>query len=555
MELPPPGPLYARLIAWIVLAYGLLNIITSLAHELQIHGHHPIHTLLFALPVLFGLGYIYLGMLLLRLKRNAWYAGIGLSVSVFVVNIVSVADRYSDGLRIHPIETTTRLALPVLVAALLLMSRDVFRVRSDRVGFRQAVRATIVVLVVALLYGTAGYMLLDRHDFHQEISLLTAMHQTIDQFGITTPNVVPHTARARLFTDSLSVISIGAGVSIVLAFFQPIRFTLRPQYQERSQARELLSRFPSDIDDFFKLWPRDKHYFFDSSHQAGVAYHVTQGVALVVGDPFGDPKRFLSLLQAFQELCFVNDWRPAFVHVGERNHALYEKLGYHLQKIGEEAVLNVEDFQTERGSKYFRQIRNRFTKQGYRVELLEPPFDSLLMQRLREISQTWLDRPGRAERGFMLGSFSAEYMEQSRVAVVRDAADVVQGFMNVVPTFEPHTANYDLLRCAPEALGNCNDFLLMELIDILYAEGVLTLNLGLCPLKGIDETPEVTGIIDAALRFVYANGDRFYSFTGLTRFKAKYHPTWEARSVAYLGGPAGFARTMTALTRAMRVKK
>jgi phosphatidylglycerol lysyltransferase len=507
------------------------------------------------LPILFGLGYIYLGMLLLRLKRNAWLMGLLLSVSMFALNLTTLADRYSDGLHLRPFESVVRLALPLLVFAMLFVSRDVFRVRSDRVGFRQAVRASAVVLIVALLYGTVGYIVLDRHDFHQEISLAAAMHQTIDQFGITTPNVVPHTVRARLFTDSLSVLSIGVVVSVALAFFQPIRFTLRPQYRERDQAQDLLTRFPSDIDDFFKLWPQDKHYFFDASHEAGLAYHVAQGVALVVGDPFGDPRRFPRLLRAFQELCFVNDWRPAFVHIGDHNHALYKKLGYSLQKIGEEAVLDLETFQAERNSKYFRQIRNRFIKQGYRVALLEPPFDLELMRRLQHISQMWLERPGRAERGFMLGSFSAEYMERSRVAIVCDGEGVVRGFMNIVPTFEAYAANYDLLRCAPEALGNCNDFLLMELIDILHADGIKSLNLGLCPLKGLDEAPEVTGIIDAALRFVYANGDRFYSFTGLTRFKAKYHPAWEARSVAYMGGPAGFAHTMTALTRAMRIKK
>jgi len=380
------------------------------------------------------------------------------------------------------------------------------------------------------------------------------MHQTVDQLGITTADVVPHTARARLFVDSLSMISVAAITAAVLAFFQPIRFRLQPQAAQRARARELLERYPSDLDDFFKLWPHDKHYFFDDAQEAGLAYHVSQGVALVVGDPFGDPKRFLLLLQAFQELCFVNDWRPAFIHVGTRHRTLYEKLGFRLQKIGEEAVLDLEAFRAEGTSKYFRQIRNRFTKLQYRVELLEPPFDDALLTRLGDVSAAWLDRPGRAERGFMLGSFEPAYLQLSRVAVVRDAAGQIRGFMNVVPTFEPQTANYDLLRCDSSVPGNCNDFLLLGAIELLSAEGVRTLNLGLCPLKGLDESEEVTGLIDTALRFIYANGDRFYSFTGLMRFKSKYRPTWEDRFIAYGGNPASFARTMTALTRAMKVK-
>jgi len=153
----------------------------------------------------------------------------------------------------------------------------------------------------------------------------------------------------------------------------------------------------------------------------------------------------------------------------------------------------------------------------------------------------------------LLGSYSADYMQQSRVVVARDADGKVQGFMNLVPTFEPGHINYDLLRCRPDAPGNCNDFLLLGLID-RQADGDAVLNLGLSPLAGLDETPEITNVIDTALRLIYANGDRFYSFTGLHRFKAKYHPKWEARYVVYTGGPGVFARIMTALTRAMKTK-
>jgi phosphatidylglycerol lysyltransferase len=553
MEQRPRGIIYARLIGWVVICYGLSILATSLLKGLQLH-RHSFNRVLLTLPVLFGVGYVYLGTLLLRLKRNAWATAVALSVLTFVVNILVAFDHHSDGIRLHPFDTGLRLGLSLLILLLLLSSQSVFRVRSNRVGFRQAAVLSAVALCLVLLYGVVGFSLLDRHDFHQEISLPTALHQTIDQLGITTPNVVPHTARARLFVDSLTVISVAGLSAAALSFFQPIRFRLQPQHAQRALALELLERYPSDIDDFFKIWPHDKHYFFDHEQQAGLAYQVRSGVALVVGDPFGNPKRFLLLLQAFQELCFVNDWRPAFVHVSSRHRDLYEKLGYRLQQIGEEAVLDLESFQGERNSKYFRQIRNRFTKLNYRVELLEPPFDDALLARLGVISANWLERPGRAERAFMLGSFEPDYMQLSRLAVVRAETGQVCGFMNVVPTFEPQTANYDLLRCDSDAPGNCNDFLLLGLIDLLYEEGVRTLNLGLCPLKGLDESEEVTGLIDSALRFIYANGDRFYSFTGLQRFKSKYRPVWDDRFVAYSGNPASFARVMTALTRAMKVK-
>ncbi len=545
---------YARLIAWIVFSYGLVVIAGALLRQLAVRENHSLTTVLLTLPVLFGLSYLYLGTLLLRLKYNAWLAAIVLSVVTFTLNLVTVIERHLDGAPHHPIENSLRIGLPAVMLAMLLASRSLFRVRSDRLGFRQAVRTSAVVLVAALIYGVAGFLLLDSHDFHQEIAPLTAVHQTIDQFGVTTPSVVPHTLRARLFVDSLSVVSVGAVAYVLLAFFQPIRFQLQPERGQRELAEALLRNYPSDIDDFFKLWPEDKHYFFDSSHEAGLAYRVSQGVALVVGDPFGNPKRFLLLVQAFQDLCFVNDWRPAFVHISPRHRDLYDKLGYHAQKIGEEAVLDLAAFQDHRNDKYFRQIRNRFDKLGYSVELFDPPHSSKRLARLKAISTAWLARPGRAERGFMLGYHTNAYLQLSRVAVARDSKQRLRGFINVVPTFEGGTANYDLLRCDADAPGNCNDFLLMGLIDLLHEEGYHKLNLGLCPLVGLDEPAEDATVIDTALRLLYANGDRFYSFSGLQRFKAKYEPAWEARYVAYQGGVSNFARVMTALTRAMKVK-
>jgi phosphatidylglycerol lysyltransferase len=365
--------------------------------------------------------------------------------------------------------------------------------------------------------------------------------------------VVAHTRRARLFLDSLSVISTSAIVYVVISFFQPLRMRLVNQEHQRRKAEELITQHPGDIDDFFKLWPHDKHYYFDRSRQAGLAYHVSRGVALVVGDPFGDPDRFPALLRGFNELCFVNDWLMSFVHTGGSHMELYEQAGLRLQKIGEEAVVNLARFAPQKNNKYFRQIRNRFSKLGYSVEILQPPHSPELLKRFRAISDEWLARPGRMERRLLLGFYEQGYMQQCPVAVLRDEKHQVQGFMNLVPTYLPHTANYDLLRCSNAAPGNSNDFLVLNVIELLEAQGVKTLNLGLCPLSGLDDKAEDASLIDTALRFVYSNGDRFYSFSGLRRFKAKYQPEWDGRYIAYRGGIRNFTRTIAALARAMKV--
>jgi phosphatidylglycerol lysyltransferase len=153
-----------------------------------------------------------------------------------------------------------------------------------------------------------------------------------------------------------------------------------------------------------------------------------------------------------------------------------------------------------------------------------------------------------------MGYYSSEYMQQCQILVARDAAGTIQAFTNVVPAdFDKDEATYDLLRNANGSLGNINDFVLMSLIGRLHGQGYKRLNLGLAPLGGLEErNDEERSLIDNVLQFAYANGDRFYSFSGLYRFKAKYEPDWQDRFVAYPDGMRGFSRTMTALTRCMK---
>jgi phosphatidylglycerol lysyltransferase len=123
--------------------------------------------------------------------------------------------------------------------------------------------------------------------------------------------------------------------------------------------------------------------------------------------------------------------------------------------------------------------------------------------------------------------------------------------MNLLPTPYPEEADYDILRSGKHAAGNINDYLLMQVMTFLHDESTAKrLNMGLCPLAGLEDEPNT--LINRTLRFVYSNGDRFYSFRGLYKFKAKYEPVWHDRYIVYRGNAADFTRVMTALNRAMK---
>lgn len=553
--IPGRRSLIATVIAYCVAVHGFVIILTPLIFISV--AHRSVHLypgrLVLDTQLVLALALLYLSVLLHRRKRTAWFVTFLTYGVLAAVSIVHVLQTHVPTEQIA-VGLIRDVAVPAGIIAGLIVSRRLFTVRSDIRGFAVSARVAAMVLSAAFIYGVAGFIALDTRDFHQEISVPEAIHRTIDQFDLTTTHdLQPHSVRARAFTHSLSLVSVAAVGFAFISLFQPIRGQFGSHESERRRVQRLIEAHPQSSEDFFKIWPHDKQYFFSRDGQAALAYGVRNGIALVIGDPIGNVQQSNALMRDFDTFCYTNDWDPAYIHVAPPFHALYSDHAFSLQKIGEEAFVDIATFvsQTAR-NKYFRQIYNRFTKQGYRVEVLPPPHSTETIAALRRISDDWLLLPGRKERTFMMDGFSAAYMQLGPVVVLRDAQGAIQGFLNQLPTTLPHEANFDLLRHSHKALGNSNDFILLEWLKQLDQQGYQRLNLGLCPLAGLAGDDNEQSVTNNALRFVYANGDRFYSFSGLHRFKAKYDPHWESRYIAYRGGIAGFTRVLTALNRAMK---
>jgi phosphatidylglycerol lysyltransferase len=539
----------SNLVALAVAIDGLLIIAQTLIGQLRLRHvlaqPHNIGITVY-LPLLLGLSLLYVSIYLRRRKRNAWMFVTGLYIFLIGLNTNDLFIYKTRLFSYHHIS----LLLPVVILIILLLLRKDYIVRSDIRSFTNSLKVSVLILVVALLYGIGGFLLMDNHDFHHEISLPTAVHYTIDQFDLTVNPLHAYSKRANIFLDSLSFISVTAVGLVFVSLFQPLRIRLSSQKSKRELARSLIYKYPSDSEDYFKLWPKDKTYYFNRNEQSGLAYKVQGGVALIVGNPYGLKTTFNKLLNDFEELCFVNDWRPAFIHTNSTYKDFFKERGYITQLIGQEAIVDIEKFCNEYiNTKYFREISNRFKKLGYTSELLIPPHNTAIINRLKLISNDWLDKPGRVERQFMMGYFSIEYLQECALFVVRDKTNTIQAFLNLLPSPITEESDFDLLRSSKNAPGNIIDFTLIQLIENLRLSGTKRLNMGLCPLTGIEHEPN--SLINRTLRFVYSNGNRFYSFTGLFRFKEKYHPNWSDRYIVYKGGITDLTRIMRSLMKAM----
>lgn len=550
--------LMARIISLLVGLYGLYVIALTLVDQLKIHRFHFVNSFIIDTHLLFGFGFIYLSLLLLRLKKNALIVTILAFTLMLGEGLSEISAHHSDR-PLAMLIVFRSILVPLIVMGSLLLARDEFKVKSDLSAFRNSVKLAVIVILITIGYGVGGFMLMDKSDFHQEIGFNSALHHTIDQFDLTTNRpLIPYTRKAKLFMGSLSFVSIIALVYLTLSLFQPVRFRLNDQSSNRKKIYYLMEQFGAPSEDFFKIWPHDKHYFFDTNEDAALAYTVRRGVALVLADPVGNKASYKRLILQFEEFCWANDWQPSLVHIDNQYLEFYRDQGYQLQLLGQEAIVDIDKFVTETArDKYFRNIKNRFTKDNYQVEVLSPPHHKAIVDRTRVISDEWLAKPGRTERGFVMGYYSEEYLQQCRLVVVRDAAQTIQAFMNLIPSegYNKQEVTYDMLRGTKDAISNINDFMLYSLLHLLQEENKKIFNMGLCPLVGLDENTEDNNLISSVMRFAYANGDRFYSFSGLRRFKVKYDPEWSDRYIAYRGGVAGFTKLLNALNLAMKLKR
>ena len=552
----PRNSRWSRLCSFYVLLNGFYLLYIGLVLT---HRHHSTHLGSFGNEIypIIGLTLVYLSFLLSKKKKTAWIAAVTVYVFYLCVMIYEHIIRHFSNGGLSDLRSIANIVLPFLVLICLLMTKREFIVRSDVANFKFSLKVSAIVLLSTLIFGTSGYLLMDKSDYHQEISVTGAIHQTIDQFDLTVNKpYVAHTKRARDFNDSLSIISTLAVIYCIYSIFQPIKFKFFDPYNRRYLAINILTKGQGDSEDFFKIWPHDKNYFFNEARTACIAYSVRNGVALAISDPFGAVKEIPGTLDEFLTYCSINDWLPSFIHTRPHYSSLYKKHGFSLQKIGEEAAVECSVFlNSVVTNKYFRNVVNRFEKQQFTTEVLIPPHNKEVLRRLRSISDERLTLPNKAERGYLMGFYDDTYLNTSSIIVLKDQSDQIVAFINKLPSFNTDMASYDLIRHRIDAPSNSVDFLLINFIKYTESIGFKYVNLGLSPLAGVGDLKGENSLLNTTLSFIYANTNRFYSFQGLHRFKQKYEPVWSDRFIAYQRSFPGFIRTMNAFNNASKITK
>jgi lysyl-tRNA synthetase, class II len=320
-----------------------------------------------------------------RGKRVAWLtATVLLTVSVSL----HVLHGFNDG---------GILAAVVLVA--LVAMRGDFRAGSDPAAPRRALVRLALTLAVVPLFGVTAIWI-NRTAADRPFSLLFALHETlVSSLGIGSGHL--EAPFGGWFPLSVLILAAAGIVWTLSPLVAPWRYELEQARSEWELARSLVVTWGSDTLSPFAL-RADKSYFFAEREDAFLAYRVVGGVAIVSGDPIGEPEAVEPLLARFLGFARSRGWRVAVLGASEGALPLYRRLDLRAVYHGDEAVLEVSSFSLEgRAIRKVRQSVQRLGRAGYAAQVLRsaeiaPP----LRAELERIAERWRD--GEPQKGFVM---------------------------------------------------------------------------------------------------------------------------------------------------------
>lgn len=421
----------------------------------------------------------------------------------------------------------------LILLTVLLLYRHSFTVRSSIPDFQSVSLTLLVVTAVAFGYAVFGFWILDKRDFEINFTLADSVYRSLLFFSLVgDPQISPHTHHARWFLDSLYLMTAATVGSAAYTLYRPVVFKFRTRPRELAHARDLLAKYGRSSLDFFKVWP-DKSYLFSASENCFISYRVESNVAIALADPVGPDEEIADTVGSFVELCEENDWMVVFHQTLPDFLPIYESYGFRKLKIGDEGIVDLTNFSLAgRRMKRLRNNVHRLENNGVHIVQYNDLIPEELIVQAREVSDEWLQIPGRRERSFTLGRFDEEYLRSTPLFCALDQNNMLLAFVNLIPSYRAGEATFDLMRYCTAAPKGTMDYLLVKLLNCQRKRGYTRFNLGMAPVAGFQEHEEAAPE-ERAVHFFLQRMNFLFSYEGLRQHKAKFASFWEPRYCIY----------------------
>jgi lysyl-tRNA synthetase class 2 len=475
-----------------------------------------------AATVVSGLLLLMLAHSLRRRKRRAWRAVVALLGASVVLHVVKGLD-------------VEEAAVAVVVLVGLVVYRDEFRAKGDPRTRWRALGVGLMLVGVSFLVGVLLIGLQRTHLTGDTSVGNVVEHVVLGVVGIHGPLRFDSQRAMGIVSDTL--LALGVLTALTVAYLAIRSPEPRPHLTDEDEVRlrELLTKHGGrDSLAYFAL-RRDKSVVWSPTGKAAVAYRVVSGVLLASGDPIGDPEAWPGAIKEFLALADEHAWVPAVVGCGEQGGAAWGRAGLTVLEIGDEAIVDVDDFSLEgRAMRNVRQCVVHVEREGYVAQVRRvrdiPPAER---DAVRNATSAW--RGAETERGFSmaLGRIGEE-CDPEAVLVTAYENDRLRGFLHFVP-WGADGLSLDVMRRDRDADRGLNEFLIVEALRAAKSLGVTRISLNFAVFRSALERGERLGAgpIIRLWRSVLLFMSRWFQIETLYRFNAKFRPVWEPRYVCF----------------------
>ncbi|MFD2443944.1 phosphatidylglycerol lysyltransferase domain-containing protein [Bacillus sp. CGMCC 1.16607] len=280
------------------------------------------------------------------------------------------------------------------------------------------------------------------------------------------------------------------------------------------------------------LFLHDKAVYWTKDNKVLFSYQTIADKVVVLGDPVGEKGAIFKSIEELKESVDRFGYTPIYYQVSQKMLPYLHENGYDFIKLGEEGYVDLKEFSLSgKKMKGLRAGKNKLEREGYRFEIIHPPFSNELLTQLKYISDHWLG--GRAEKGFSLGFFNESYISLDPIATVTNQHGEVVAFSTIMPVYDQHqTISVDIMRFLPDSPNGTMDFIFINLLEWAKEEGFVYFNLGMAPLSNVGIS-KYSFLSEKIAAQIYKQGHVFYHFEGVRRFKDKYADLWEPKYLAY----------------------
>lgn len=273
------------------------------------------------------------------------------------------------------------------------------------------------------------------------------------------------------------------------------------------------------------LSDKNIYYYTENGHdQLFFMYRRKNDKLVIMGDPVGNQAKKNVAIRQFLREADCYGYQLVFYEVNRDTTMDLHEYGFDFMKTGEDGWVKLADF-TLAGKKQRSQraLMHKFDREGYTFEIVQPPFTDELMKELKAISDDWLGKE--VEKGFSLGFFSPQYINEAPVALVRSAEGQLVAFATLMPTGGKKLLTIDLMRHSHAAPSGIMDKIFVSMFQYGQEHGYEYFDLGMAPLSNVGDS-QYSFIEEKVAHFIYEYGYHLYGFQGLRHYKDKYASKW-----------------------------